>query len=478
MTKIGKKILTAVTAAACILSVGACGGNGGARPEATAAPNATTTAPAQTTTTTPPATLAEEAKEAINEIETDLPELENKEVHLLACFDLNPRGGQVKSPAIEMFERKLGGKIVTDLCSWNDRYDKLATLVNAGDSPDMFSAEDLDIIPGNIIFQQKFMAMDKYIDYDSELWAPVKELNDQFALNGKHYLGLTSTDLKTVLIYNKKTIEENGLSDPAQLVMDGEWDWNAMYDMFSKFCNPADEIYGIDCWEFEPDFALTCGVPYVGMKDGQIVHNLKDPMVQKVQDFFLKLNRAEIPMPVTKREIPLNIGQGKTLFFAKGAYCLYEPTTIEGMGMTTEDLMFVPLPKCPEADEWYLPSVVKGFSIPLGAKNPEGTAAYLNCVMICRDNEKVKEIEENQLFNEYGWTQEMYDMLIHARELTDAHPVFDYQKTINDDLYGELNEETKASYNHGTPWGDTVDALADLTQTYIDEANERLAALS
>ena len=84
MTKIGKKILTAVTAAACILSVGACGGNGGARPEATAAPNATTTAPAQTTTTTPPATLAEEAKEAINEIETDLPELENKEVHLLA----------------------------------------------------------------------------------------------------------------------------------------------------------------------------------------------------------------------------------------------------------------------------------------------------------------------------------------------------------------------------------------------------------
>ena len=117
MTKIGKKILTAVTAAACILSVGACGGNGGARPEATAAPNATTTAPAQTTTTTPPATLAEEAKEAINEIETDLPELENKEVHLLACFDLNPRGGQVKSPALEMFETKLGGKnylLVTD----------------------------------------------------------------------------------------------------------------------------------------------------------------------------------------------------------------------------------------------------------------------------------------------------------------------------------------------------------------------------
>ena len=87
-----KKLLSAALALTCVLTAGACGGGNGssARPasENTAAD---TTAPVETT---PPATLKEEDKAAIEEIETDFEELENKTVRLLANFDLNPAAGK------------------------------------------------------------------------------------------------------------------------------------------------------------------------------------------------------------------------------------------------------------------------------------------------------------------------------------------------------------------------------------------------
>ena len=470
-----KKIASSLLAAVCILSASACNSgsnNGGSRPESTAA--AATTA-AESTTTTTPATLKEEDKEAIAEIETDLPVLENPTVKLLANFDLNPAAGKPKSVALEMFETKCGGKIETTLCSWDDRYDKLSTMVLAGDAPDMFSAEDLDIVPGNII-AGKFQSMDPYIDYDSELWAPMKHVNDMFSINGKHFVGVTSTDAGVVVIYNKNTITENGLPDPAQLLEEDNWTWDTFYDMMTQFCSRADEKFGIDGWEFENAFAVTSGTPYVDLVDGQLISNLENNMIVAVQEYMLKLKRNDLPVPKSEYAWtvhPEKIASGKTLFYPQGAYVLYEPENVAAFG-EMEDIMFVPMPRCPQADNYYLPSVIKGFAIPTGASNPEGTAAYLNCVMTCRDNEKVKEIEQNQIFEDYGWTQEMYDMLLKTRELTEAHPVFEYYKAINDNVYDCILNPSKESYNQGTPWSDTVGTIKYMVQKELDAANEKL----
>ncbi|MBO6302916.1 MAG: extracellular solute-binding protein [Ruminiclostridium sp.] len=474
-----KKILTSALALACVLTAGSCGGGNG-RPDTSAAGSGDTqtTTAAETTTTTPPATLKEEDKAAIEEIETDFTELENKTVTLLANFDLNPAAGKPKSVALEMFESKCGGKIESILCSWDDRYDKLSTMVLAGDSPDMFSAEDLDIVPGKII-EGKFQAMDPYIDYDSELWAPTKDINDQFSLGGKHYVGVTSTDAGVVVIYNKKTIEENGLPDPAQLLDEGNWTWDTFYDMMSKFCSRPDEKFGIDGWEFENAFAVTSGVPYVGLENDKLVSNLENKMIVAVQEYMLNLKRNDMPVPKSEYSWtvhPEKIASGKTLFYPQGAYVLYEPENVAAFG-EMEDIMFVPMPKCPDADNYYLPAVIKGFSIPAGAKNPEGAAAYLNCVMTCRDNEKVKEIEQNQIFEDYKWTQDMYDMLLKTRELTEQHPVFEYYKAVNDNVYDIILNPSKESYNQGIPWAQTVEEIKYSVQSELDDANKKLAEI-
>lgn len=54
--------------------------------------------------------------------------------------------------------------------------------------------------------------------------------------------------------------------------------------------------------------------------------------------------------------------------------------------------MFVLMPKCPYTEEYYLPSIVEGFSLGTCAKNPEGVGAYLNYCMASRDSDIAKEI--------------------------------------------------------------------------------------
>ncbi|MBP3856850.1 MAG: extracellular solute-binding protein [Ruminiclostridium sp.] len=471
-----KKIPAALAAAVLVLTAGACGGS--SRPAATEGSGAVTAAP-ETSSTTPPATLKEEDKAAIEEIETDLPVLENGTIKLLANFDLNPAAGKPKGVALEMFETKCGGKVESLLCSWDDRYDKLSTLVLADDAPDMFSAGDLDIFPGNVI-DGKFQSMDAYVDFDSELWAPMKHVNDMFSIKGRHYVGATSTDAGVVVIYNRKTIEENGLDDPAQLLAEDNWTWDTFYDMMAKFCSRPDEKFGIDGWEFENAFAVTSGVPYVDYVDGKLVSNLSHPSIVAVQDYMLNLKRNDLPVPKSEygwSVHPEKIASGKTLFYPQGAYVLFEPDNKAVFG-DPEDVMFVPMPRCPDADAYYLPSIINGYSIPMGAKNPEGVAAYLNCEMICRDNEKVKEIEQAQIFDDYGWTQEMYDMLLTTRDLTEQHPVFEYFKAVNDDVYDCVLNPSKETYNQGIPWAQTVEEIKYELQTLLDTANEKLDKVS
>ena len=94
-----------------------------------------------------------------------------------------------------------------------------------------------------------------------------------------------------------------------------------------------------------------------------------------------------------------------------------------------------------------------------------------------RDNEKVLQIEKDQLFDDYNWTDEMYDMLLKTRELTEAHPVFDYMKTVNDNVYDLINNPSKESYNQGTPWTESVEEIKYAVQAELDAANVKLAAL-
>ncbi len=465
-----KRITAAALALSSLMALTAC------EQEAPVSSSGTSASPVTTAATTK-ATMNEEDAAAVAEIDIGAQKLENPKVRFLSSWDLNPAEGQPLSVALEMFQTQYGGEIVFEFTPWDDRYTKLATLVAADDSPDMFSAADMDVFPKGAI-SGMFSPLDDYVDFDSELWAPMKQVNDQFAANGKHYVGAVNTDAQCVMFYNKKTIEDNGLDDPAQLLADGNWNWDTFWKMMTDFCDRDQQKWATDGWWFEGAFSLTSGKPYIGMEDGKLVHNLDDPMIGKVQDYMLNMKNADLPFPKSEfawQVQPNRIATGETLFYPVGTYALYPYNNIIQDFGNMEDVMFVPMPKCPDADKYYLPAIVEGFSLIKGAKNPEGVGAYLNCAMASRDSEAAKEIGKRQAFDEYGWTQEQYDMYELIRDMTNEAPVIELYNAVNDAVAEYINNPMKEGYNSGASWTQTKEMVRSAVQAELDEANAKLS---
>ena len=139
-----------------------------------------------------------------------------------------------------------------------------------------------------------------------------------------------------------------------------------------------------------------------------------------------------------------------------------------------DEIRFVPMPRCPYADAHYLPTAINGFTLCSGAKNPEGVAAYLDCLMLCRDNEVALEIEQAQIFEDYKWTPEMYDMLLKTREMTEQHPVIEFYTAVNDTVNDLVNNPIKETYNAGVSWTETKETIKFALQAELDSVNTRL----
>lgn len=473
-----KKILAAVMALGCVMTVTACDEAAGSGTTSNNEPNAGTNTPPQVSTSTSTATMNESDAQEVAKIDIGAKKLENPTVKFLSEWDLNPAEGQPLSVALEMFQTQFGGRIELVHTSFEERYTKLSTMVSADESPDMFSAGDMDVFPKGVL-SGYFQPLDPYIDFDSELWKPMSAVNDQFCANGKHYVGAINVESDCVMFYNKKTIINNGLDDPVELLEQGKWDWDALWKMMTQFCNREEQKFATDGWWFEGAISLTTGKPYIGMENGKIVHNLDDPMIEKVQSYMLKMKENDLPFPKSEfgwKIIPSNIKDGKTLFYPVGVYALYPYNNIIQDFGDMEDVMFVPMPKCPDADNYYLPARVSGFSLIKGAKNPEGVAAYLNCEMASRDSEIAKEIGKRQAFDEYGWTQEQWDMLEKVNDMTAEHPSIELYNAVTQTIADYINNPMKEGYNSGASWIQTRDSIRGAVQMELDSANAKLAS--
>jgi hypothetical protein len=106
-----------------------------------------------------------------------------------------------------------------------------------------------------------------------------------------------------------------------------------------------------------------------------------------------------------------------------------------------------------------------------GAQNPEGVAKYLDCKRFTLITDEAKSIADQQLYDDYGWTEEMVDMKNSMQELADANPIFDFSKGVSTDC-GDLLDSNLRNAARGTPWNETYDAIFATVDTYIDEINE------
>lgn len=473
-----KKIAAGALAIAMTAGLTACGGGDGGE-------EITTTTTTQATVEINTAELSDEDAQKVADVADMLTgELENKTIKWFSFYDPfhASTSGNTKALSLELFEEKYDGEIEYIQTTWNNRFNDLSTKVVSGDGIDFIAGGDLDSFPKGVT-NGMFQPVDQYIDYNSDLWSNVKDLNDYFELNGKHYLLATAATSGPVVYYNRQTIENFGFDDPADLVEKGEWTWDTFKQMLLDYCDVDGECYGLDGWFNEQPLMLTCGVPSVELKDGKLVHNFFDPNLERSMNFMKDLsdNSLVLDKNIFAWQTHIEfIGEGKELFYISG---LYEIESAPEIWTKTfgepEDVMFVPLPKDPESDNYYLPAGLEGYMMCKGAQNPEGVIKFMECILAANTDERTKAIAKDKHVNDYGWTDEMLEMQAKITEMTAENPVYDIHAGCPTDMYNLIDSgETgiRAAF-YGLDWATVRDTLVDAVQIYIDEFNKEVEAM-
>lgn len=408
-------------------------------------------------------------------------ELENKKIKWLSNWDINPNveaGG--KTPAdLALFKEIYGGEIEYKACDKSDLlYDKLAKCISSGEGIDFFYGGNLDAFPRGVLNTNNwFVPADDYIDFDSELWKDVKEANDQFLWGGKHYLAVAQvTGSNVACIYNRKTMQEAGLDDPADLYAKGKWDWNAFENMLEKFVSADSGHYGIDGWWFEFGLINTIGVPPVGIEDGQLVSNVDSPEMERVQNWMYELYQkgyVAVGEASGWNVFPQHIGEGSLLFYPVGLYELYKSPD-QWKATYGEDAFFVPMPKDPNADAHYTPIGMESYAFVNGGQNPEGVAKFLDCKRFILINKEARSIADSTFIDDYGWSQEMLDMKDGMDKMAEEDPVFDLSRGVSKDC-GELLDTELRKTTRGVPWNETFESMEPVLEKYLEEINESIS---
>ncbi|MDE7290299.1 MAG: extracellular solute-binding protein, partial [Oscillospiraceae bacterium] len=485
-----KKILTGVLALSMTASLAACGndgtssdgGNGGGADATTTQETTTTTAVTVAVNTD---TLKEGEEEVLENAMSQLrdAELENKTVKWLAHYDLNPStNGASKSVALEMFETKYGGSIEWIPTTWNTRYDDLSTNVLGGVGVDIFPGDDVFNFPKGII-SGMFQPIDNYIDMNSSIWQNVKAGMNAYSFGGKHFNLVTSVTAEEIVIYNKATIEANGLDDPWELYKEGNWNWDTFKSMLQEFVDEDNDQYGIDGYWAENALLLSAGVPSVGTtSDGHLVSNLKDATLESAMNFQYDLFNAGLVFNREQfnwSEQPAMMGDGRQLFYIIGPYSIQAAPETWSTKIDPENVGVVPVPS-PAGSDPYQAAKMNGYALCKGAANPEGAVLFAECNIIGSVDEGAIAISDRKMKDDYQLSDEIIANLKEIDALATQYPVVDLASGASTDIasyttQGGDNVGTRAAL-HGTDWASNRESIADAIEMLVNDVDANLQA--
>ncbi len=408
--KASRKALSAIICA--VLSVTAAGCGSSPRDAAGTTAGADNSAPAVTTTTMDP------NKDIDIEVDydkmADIGGVDNKNeqgtgslyeagktagtVHALCWFDFHNVSPELDIS--ELFAERFGGTVETEIVSSLEINDRLGVLMASGNSPDIMRYSDA-FYPSFFI-NNRFTALDEWLDKGSSVWSGLDDIIDRFEYNGKHYFfpyALTATEYGVT--YCAKEIEEIGMTDPMDLYFAGEWDWNAFENIMLRWKDSHADKYPMS-WPgtFGCQLAATTGTPFIELKDNQIINNLKNPNVVRAMEFIEKLYREEIFWEGWHGPDSLDSWTGTLFFVMPLDWALPCGQEIWFKNSFEGEIRTVPMPRDPESDTYYMTGAASGYVVPAGSANLQGAVSFiLASRMYASDPDIVAANREEKLYS-------------------------------------------------------------------------------
>jgi hypothetical protein len=495
------KIVSGVLSISLIAALSACDATptGGSDTGATTTKADDTTSAAVTTTSASTVEInttefADEQLTVIQEAMKALPDIElaNKEIKWLAHYDVNPSAttGAAKSPQQQMFEDKYGGSIKWIETTWGTRFADLAAKALAGEGVDAWAGDDEANFPKTFVNGQ-IQAVNQYVNFDDPIWASVQQGVDTLTYAGQVVAIPTGVNARHVLVYNKETIDANGLEDPYEQWKNGEWNWDTFKASLLDFVDTENDQWGLDGYWYERALVASTGKPYIGTDPvtGLAVSNMDTPEMAAVAELGYELwsNGLVCDRATTEGQLqPARMGDGRELFWIAGAYEVTQVPQQWPTQIPPESLGMVPVPSPAGSATTYVNSRVDGFAILKGASNPEGVVAYAMCGIVNATDPNLIEIVDEQYRRDFQLSDEVIQANKDINALAAANPVLELAAGIDDiATEGSVGWLTSADYGddrgmraafHGIPWATTRESSGTQIQTLLDEFNIQFQA--
>lgn len=450
------KILAGILAAASAVSFSACTSNetesGPANVETT-----TTTAKTEWTGDNIEVTVDEEA------IDTEV-DISGKTLKWMGFYDLNPTNdSNERSVELAIFEDTYGAKIEYIATTNATRFDDLANAIVGGTPPDIFIYEwrsfPYDTQKG------QFQAIDELVDWSDPMWAEVKETADMFTWKGEHYiapLGYATSDTQ-VLMYNRTTVEEEGLDDPYEMYLEGKWDWNAFLDIMKTYVDQGNDRYGICGW-WENAFVYTAGDTLITYDGNTFKNNLYSAKVERAQNVMRDIYTSELFKSGWYQGSGVFV-PGDTLFYSMGTWAYNDVAKAQ----PDDVIQILPFPRDPEQDEDFFSASISAYMWVKGSENADCVKTWLNVNRLVRYDPQYTDVtKEKFLLNNPGWSSEMYDISMDFYDPEKFTFAFDYGFGFDTDTNSIMEE-----LYYGIPRGD-YESWVQLREQYTNIIDEKL----
>ncbi len=414
-------------------------------------------------------------------------DVEGQTIYWLSYYDLNPSNNEDRSTALTLFEDVYGASVEWIECTSDNKFDVLTNRILGGDPVDMFAYE-WDALP-NGVYKNQYQPLDEYLDLDDEIWDGMRDIIDMYEYNGLHYVVPYAVSDPLLITYSREMMKEEGLDDPYELYLDGEWDWDVFMEMMKTFVNNGDGSetrYGIAGW-FGQAVVQSTGKTIINFDGTTFTNNIYDADIEKAESLMEEMKSLSLYDATWYSYFPTT---GNILFYGMADWSL----SASNAQNPDADIMVVPFPKDPDADEYYLCCNFAAKMLVKNSDKGEAVAAYIYCERLAETNEEYKAAsKEKALIVEtsasgltLGYiTEEQYDAIESYK--SDVSPVFDFGYGMGSTMYGdgEYTYETRGIMNNlmdGLLSYDDVDSWAVLRDNWsaaIDDVLETYnAALS
>ncbi len=418
-----------------------------------------------------------------------IPEGSATELLYLGEGDLNPTAGNPETSTELTLFQKRGGSIKYSATTHDERFDKLAAAITANkDVPDIFKYEWI-AFPSQIV-REMYQPIDSIVDFESDIWSPTKDVADQFVLKGEHYVAPVGYEASAMLCYDNSVIESEGLDDPYQLYLDGEWTWSAWENIMTDYVGNASdtERYGVNGF-FKNHFVQQTGKRLVeyDADSNTFVNNLKDPDIEKAENMLYDMNKKGLILGGWIGSANDCFSQN-CLFYAMGDWA-YTGNSGPKEG---DNWAIVPIPASDDNPQKITTSNMTAYMWVKGSDKADAVKCWFECNRVAKTDPKYAETNKEKFMeNNPYWTEEMYN--VRSDVISDDYMmIFDYifgiSNTLGDEKSFDGNQKL-ADYIYGAvastdedgnqpTWAQIREQYSATVDSEIKDMNKRLSELN